>query len=104
MKSLFTVALLAVSVQAFAGRWFLESHYGKMSVVNGKYACTLTNKTGDDLNLKRVQFSFERRAGKSREVVETKNVHQVLAVGETLTVSSGAGRELIAGSCKFLAR
>ena len=73
MKSLFTVALLAVSVQAFAGRWFLESHYGKMSVVSGKYACTLTNKTGAKLNLKRVQFNFERRAGKSREVVETKN-------------------------------
>ena len=104
MKSLFTVALLAMSVQAFAGRWFLESHYGKLSVVNGSYACTLTNKTGADLDIKRVEFNFERRAGKTREVVTTKSVNSVVYAGETLTVSSGVTQALIGDYCKFLAR
>lgn len=104
MKSLLTVALLAMSVQAFAGRWFLESYYGKLSVVSGKYACTLTNKTGSDLNIKRAEFNLERRVGKTREVVVSKNVRQVLAAGETLTVSSNATREFVGDSCKFLVR
>lgn len=104
MKSLFTVALLAMSVQAFAGGWFLESHYGKLALVNGEYSCTLTNTTGSDLDIKRVEFNFERRVGKTREVVSTKSVNSALYAGETLTVSSGVTAALIGDSCKFLAR
>ena len=102
MKSLLTVALLALSAQSFA--FGLESHYGKLSVVNGKHACTLTNKTGSDLDIKRVQFDLERRAGKNREVVATKSVNSVIYVGETMTVVSNANQSLIGNACKFLAR
>jgi hypothetical protein len=104
MKSLLTVALLTLSVQAFAGRIFLESHYGTLSIVNGKHACTLLNETGSDLNIKRAEFNLERRVGKTREVVATKSVNSVLYAGETLTVVSSAGFDLIGDSCKFLAR
>ncbi|WP_408095778.1 hypothetical protein ACJVC5_12095 [Peredibacter sp. HCB2-198] len=102
MKSLvLTVALLA-SASSFA--FGLESHYGKASMVNGRHACTLTNKTGSDLDIKRVQFDLERRVGKHREVVVTKSVNSVIYAGETMTVVSDAGHELIAYTCKFLAR
>jgi hypothetical protein len=103
MKSLLTVALLTLSAQSFAG-FFLESHYGALSMVNGKHACTLVNKTGTDLDIKRVEFALERRVGKTREVVATKSVNSVIYAGETLTVVSSAGFELIGESCKFLAR
>ncbi|WP_408098150.1 hypothetical protein ACJVC5_04275 [Peredibacter sp. HCB2-198] len=102
MKSLLTVALLVVSAQSFA--FGLESHYGKVSVVGGKYACTLTNKTGSDLEIKRVEFDLERRVGKTREVVATKSVNSVIYAGETMTVVSDANQVLIGRACKFLAR
>src|SRR3989344_1530762 len=102
MKSLLTVALLALSAQSFA--FGLESHYGKLSVVNGNYACTLTNTTGSDLDIKRVQFDLERRAGKEREIVVTKSVNSVIYVGETMTVVSNAHQTFIGNACKFLAR
>ena len=102
MKSLVTVALLALSAQSFA--FGLESHYGKLSVVEGKHACTFTNNTGSDLDIKRVHFNLERRAGKNRDVVVTKSVHSVIYTGETMTVVSNANQSLIGRSCKFLAR
>ncbi len=102
MKSLVTVALLALSAQSFA--FGLESHYGKLSIVNGKHACTLTNNTGADLDIKRVHFNLERRSGKNRDLVATKSVHSVIYDGETMTVVSNATRTVIGRSCKFLAR
>lgn len=100
MKSLLTAALLVASAQSFA--FGLESHYGKLSMVNGNHACTLTNKTGSDLYIKRVEFALERT--NTREVVVTKSVHSVLYAGETMTVVSDAGFELRGYTCKFLAR
>ena len=102
MKSLLTVALLVVSAQSFAIG--LESHYGKLSVVGGKHACTLTNTTGADLDIKRVSFDLERRVGKTREVVATKSVNSVIYAGETMTVVSDANQVLIGRACKFQAR
>ena len=102
MKSLvLTVALLA-SAQSFA--FGLESHYGKLSMVGGKHACTLTNNTGVDLDIKRVEFQLERLVGKHREVIFTKSVNSVIYAGETMTVVSDAGWNFSGYVCKFLAR
>ena len=102
MKSLLTVALLVASANSFA--WGLSSHYGKTSMVNGKHACTLTNKTGKDLDIKRVEFVLDRRTGENTEVIVTKSVNEVIFAGETMTVVSDAGHELTSYVCKFLAR
>jgi hypothetical protein len=102
MKSLLTVALLLASAQSFA--WGLSSHYGKTSMVGGNHACTLTNKTGRDLDIKRVEFVLDRRTGETTEVIVTKSVNDVILAGETMTVVSDAGFELTAYVCKFLAR
>lgn len=104
MKSLLTVAMITLSAQAFAGNFFLESHYGKLSLVNGKYTCTLVNRTGSDLDLKRVEFNLARRAGKNPEVVVTKKVDSIVYTGETISVSSGVTAAFMGESCKFLAR
>ena len=108
MKSIFTVAMIALSAQAFAASngssLFLESHYGKLSVVNGKHACTLTNTTGKDLDIKRVQFDLERRVGRNRGVSVSESFDSVIYAGETKTVVSDATQVLIGRACKFLAR
>ncbi|WPU66796.1 hypothetical protein [Peredibacter starrii] len=102
MKSLVLSVALLASAQSFA--FGLESHYGKLSMVGGKHACTLTNKTGADLDIKRVEFQLERLAGKNREVVFTKSVNSVIYAGETMTVVSDAGWNFTGYVCKFLAR
>ncbi|WPU65189.1 hypothetical protein [Peredibacter starrii] len=108
MKTIFAVAMIALSATSFAASkgssLFLESYYGKLSVVGGKYACTLTNTTGADLDVKRVEFALERRAGKNRDLVSTKSVNSVVYANETTTVVSNASQAFIAHSCKFLAR
>ncbi len=102
MKSLVTLALLAFSAQSFA--WGLESHYGKLSVVNGKHACTLTNKTASDLDIKRVEFNLSRPGGESPEFIVSKTVNSVISAGETMTVVSDSGHMFIGNACRFLAR
>ena len=102
MKSLMTLALLAFSAQSFA--WGLESHYGKLSVVKGNYACTLTNKTASDLDIKRVEFNLSRLTGESPEFIVTTSVNSVIYVGETMTVVSDANQVYSGNYCRFLAR
>lgn len=115
MKAILTLALVVLSAQAFASRWIYESHYGELTLVDGKYICTLTNTKNEPLYIGKVQFNFERRAGKNREIVETKKVfarneqdtgywYKVLWPGKTIIASSDATAALIGESCKFLAR
>lgn len=115
MKTLLTLALIALSAQSFAGRWIYESHYGELELVDGKYNCTLTNNQNEPLYIGKVQFNFERRSGKNREIVESKNVfarndqdtanwYKVLSPGKTIVATSDATGALIGESCKFLAR
>lgn len=100
MKSLLTAALLIASAQSFA--FGLESYTGETSFVGGNHACTLTNETGSDLYIKRVEFNLTR--SNTTDVIVTKSVHSVLAAGETMTVVSNATFELRAAGCNFLAR
>lgn len=106
MKSLLTVAMIALSAQAFAASegLFLDVHYGKLSKVDGNYSCTYVNETGADLDVKRVQFNLERNVGKDREVQITKSVNNVLYAGETLSVSSGITYAVKGDNCLILAR
>ena len=106
MKSLFTVALIALSAQAFAATdgLFLNVYSGKLSKVNGNFSCTYVNTTGADLDVKRVQFNLERNVGKERDIQITKSVNNVLYSGETLTVASGMTDAVRGDSCLILAR
>lgn len=104
MKSLIAIVAVLTSLTASAG--WVKTINGKLSGVS-KFTCTLTNNTGRDLDVKRVSFNLERRAGKgdSRDVTLTQTVNNVIYSGETSSVTlSGANGSYIGQSCQFVVR
>jgi hypothetical protein len=104
MKSLIAIVAVLTSLTASAG--WVQTINGKLSGVS-KFTCTLTNNTGRDLDVKRVSFKLERRAGRgdSRDVTRTQIVNNVIYSGETSSVTlSGANGSFIGHSCQFVVR
>jgi hypothetical protein len=104
MKKIIAIVTVLASVSAFAG--FAKTFNGKLSG-NTTFNCTFTNTTGSDLNVKRVTFNLERRAGKgdSRDITLTQTVNNVVYSGETSTVTlQGANGNFIGQSCQFVTR
>lgn len=102
MKSLIAIVAVLTSLTASAG--WVKTINGKLS---GAFTCTLTNNTGANLDVKRVVFNLERRAGKgdSRDVTLTQSVNNVIYSGETSSVTlSGANGSYVGNSCQFVVR
>ncbi len=104
MKKMIAIVTVLVSLSASAG--WVKTINGKLSGTS-RFTCTLTNNTGRDLDVKRVSFNLERRAGKgdSRDVTLTQSVNNVIYSGETSSVTlSGAIGNYIGHSCQFVVR
>lgn len=104
MKKIIAIATVLVSLTASAG--WVKTINGKISGTT-RFTCTLTNNTGRDLDVKRVSFNLERRAGKgdSRDVTLTQTVNNVIYSGETSSVTlSGANGSYTGQSCQFVVR
>lgn len=104
MKKIIAIVAVLTSLTASAG--WVKTINGKLSGTS-KFTCTLTNNTGSNLDVKRVTFNLERRAGKgdSRDVTLTQTVNNVIYSGETSSVTlSGANGRYIGHSCQFVVR
>lgn len=104
MKKMIAIITVLVSLSASAG--WVKTINGKLSGTS-KFTCSLTNTTGEDLDVKRVAFNLERRAGRgdSRDVTLTQTVNNVVYSGETTYVTlKGAGGNYIGRSCQFIVR
>jgi predicted sulfurtransferase len=102
MKKMIAIVAVLTSLTATAG--WVSTINGTISG-NSKHTCTLTNNTGRDLDVKRVSFKLERRAGKERDVTRTQVVNNVIYSGETSSVTlSGATGAYIGHSCQFVVR
>lgn len=103
MKSIFALSLLTLSLQSSA--FVLKVNYGKLSVENGKHACTFVNNTGRDLYVKRVEFDLVRNINVNFESVESVKFNNVIYAGEEVSVTSKASiGQFRAFNCKFLSK
>ena len=102
MKKMIAIVTVLVSLSASAG--WVKTINGKLSGTS-RFTCSLTNNTGADLDVKRVSFNLERRAGKERDVTRTQIVNNVVYSGETTSVTlEGATGMFIGHSCQFVVR
>lgn len=103
MKLVSSLAILMISLQASA--FVLKVNFGKLSVENGKHACTFVNNTGRDLFVKRIEFDLVRSINVNLESVDTVKFNNVIYAGEEVTVASKASAgQFRAFNCKFLSK
>ncbi|MBS1972433.1 MAG: hypothetical protein JSU04_19160 [Bdellovibrionales bacterium] len=104
MKAMLALALTFAAVSAQA-RWFMDSHYGKLTQHGASYSCDFTNKSNSPLDMKYVEFTFVRVGGHGdADFTVTNRIDKLVGPGQSISTSVRPNFAQSGYVCRYISR